>query len=154
MISWLRRLRISLPHPSWRHIAVFVCIFTPLGFVAWLIWGLMRPSYWCGVIVGAGRAAGVRSFVQDCTPVLLALIDKLGTLGLVLVMCAAIGLITWIVIGLGGELSFRGPAGMGGEVKASPPPPPPAAVVTTTTAVTTPGNQIPATGLSGKNAGG
>lgn len=101
---------------SWKHVGIFAAIIIPLGFVAWLIWGLMRPSYWCGVLVGAGKAAGVRPLVQDCTPVLMNLIDKLGVLGLVLCITSAIGLVAWIIIGLGARLSFRGPAGIGGEI--------------------------------------
>jgi hypothetical protein len=101
---------------SWKHIAIFACILIPLGFVAWVIWGLMRPAYWCSVIVGVGTAAGVRPLVQDCTPVLLGLIDKLGTLGLVLAVTSSLGLLCWIVVGLGTRLSFRGPAGIGGDV--------------------------------------
>lgn len=118
---------------SWKHVAIWAAIMIPLGFVAWLIWGLMRPSYWCGVLVGAGKAAGVRPLVQDCTPVLLSLIDKLGTLGLVLVITSAIGLVAWIIIGLGARLSFRGPAGIGGEIGDDDRPA--AATVTTTTEV-------------------
>lgn len=101
---------------SWKHIAIFACIFTPLGFVAWLIRVLSDSGHWCGVIIGAGQVAGVRPIVQDCSPILLSLIDKLGTLGLVLCITASIGLVAWIIIGLGGKLSFRGPAGIGGEI--------------------------------------
>jgi hypothetical protein len=120
------------PRLSWKHIAIFLCIFTPLGFVAWLIHILSQPAYWCGVIVGAGKIAGIRPLVQDCSPILLGLIDKLGSLGLVLVIGAMVGLLTWIVVGLNAKLSFRGPAGIGGEVGGDDPP---ATKVTTTTEV-------------------
>lgn len=124
---------------SWKHIAIFACIFTPLGFVAWLIRVLSDSGHWCGIIVGFGKLAGARPAVQDCTPVLIALIDKLGTLGMILAGTSAAGLLTWIVMGLGARLSVRGPAGFGGEVGGANDPP--AAVVTTTTAVTTPGQE-------------
>lgn len=124
---------MTVPRISWKHIGVFVCIYTALGFVAWIIWILSRPAKWCGVVVGAGKAAGVKPLVQDCGPILLALIDKLGNLGFVMVVAGAIGLLTWVVITLGANLSFRGPGGIGGDVHGEP-----AATVTTTTAVTTP----------------
>lgn len=121
---------------SWKHIGIFACIIIPLVFVAWLIHVLSQPAYWCGIIVSAGKAAGLKPLVQDCTPILMNLIDKLGIIALVLVVSAAIGLLTWIIIGLRANLSFRGPMGWGGDVHADAPQP--AATVTTTTAVTTP----------------
>lgn len=110
------------PRLSWKHIGVFVCIYTVLGFVAWLIHILSDPGKWCAVVVGAGKAAGVKPLVQDCGPILLSLIDKLGQLGFVLVIAGAIGLLTWVVIALGANLSFRGPAGIGGDVHGDPVP--------------------------------
>jgi len=108
---------MSAPRISWKHLGVFLCIYTALGFVAWLIHILSRPSYWCGVIVGAGKAAGVKPLVQDCSPILLALIDKLGSIALVLVGSAAIGILVWVVIALGATLSFKaGGGGVEGDV--------------------------------------
>lgn len=107
---------------SWKHIAIFACIFTPLAFVAWLIRVLADSGHWCGIIVGAAKSTGVRPLVQDCTPILLALIDKLGVLGLVLAVTSALGLLTWIVMGLRARLAFHGPAGFGGEVGSDDPP--------------------------------
>lgn len=103
---------------SWKHVAIFACIFAPLAFVGWLIRILSDSGHWCGILIGAGQAAGFQPLAKDCAPVLLALIDKLGTLGLVLVIGAMLGLLTWIVVGLQAKLSFRGPAGIGGEVGA------------------------------------
>lgn len=107
---------VTWPTISWKHVAIFAAIIIPLGFVAWLIHVLSDSGKWCGIIIGAGKLAGVKPLVADCTPILLSLIDKLGTLGLVLAITSALGLLTWIVVGLGTRLSFRGPAGFGGDV--------------------------------------
>lgn len=109
---------------SWKHIGVFVCIYTALGFVAWIIWILSRPAHWCAVVVGAGKEAGVKPLVQDCGPILLSLIDNLGHLGFVMVIAAATALLTWVVIALGANLSFKGPGGIGGDVHGDEPPTP------------------------------
>mgnify|MGYP001615716507 CR=1 FL=1 len=127
------------PQISWKHIAIFACIFTPLGFVAWLIRVLSDSSHWCGILVGVGKLAGVRPAVQDCTPVLIALIDKLGLLGMILAGTSAAGLLTWIVMGLRARLAFHGPGGFGGEVGGDDGKP--VATATTTTAVTTPSQE-------------
>lgn len=118
---------------SWKHLAIFACIFTPLGFVAWLIRVLSDSGHWCAIIVGAGKLAGSTPLAQDCTPILLALIDKLGLLGMILAGTSAAGLLTWIVMGLRARLSFTTPGGFGGQVGGDDPAP---AVVTTTTTET------------------
>lgn len=128
---------MKLPRLSWKHIGVFVCIYTVLGFVAWLIRILSDQARWCGVPVGAARATGQKLPITDCTAILLALIDKLGQLGFVLVVAGATGILTWVVIALGANLSFRGPAGIGGDVHGDQQP----TTVTTTTAVTTPAKE-------------
>lgn len=126
------------PRISWKHVGVFVCIYTVLGFVAWLIRILSDQARWCGVPVGAAKATGQKLPITDCTSILLALIDKLGQLGFVLVVAGAIGILTWVVIALGANLSFRGPAGIGGDVHGEQQA---QATVTTTTAVTTPASK-------------
>lgn len=107
---------VKLPILSWKHISIFVGLYTVLGCVIWLIKILSNSAHWCGVPVGAAKATGARLPISDCTSILLELIDKLGSLALVLVGCFAIGLLTWVVIALGANLSFRGPAGIGGDV--------------------------------------
>lgn len=97
------------------HIAVFVGLYTALGFVAWIIRILADRARWCSIPAAVAKETGQAAPAQDCTVTLGKVIDKLGDLGMVLVGCFALGILLYAVVQLGAYFKWTGPLGWGGE---------------------------------------
>lgn len=110
---------------SWPVAMNIFTVLVEIGMLVWVLYGL-TPSHYCGAQIGAAKMQGQIAPVQDCTAIILAIIDvhRYAVIGL-LVAVVSSHLLTVVSIfkaHLRVELPGGGGMSMGGDQGSDPPP--------------------------------
>lgn len=108
------------PKRDWQ---LYAIISAAPAIVALLVWqlGTLTPQEWCGVAVGASKAAhaigGPALRPEDCGSILLKLLDIKNTTIIGLLIALVVSYLLLVVDRIGAGLHIQGPNGLGLDIK-------------------------------------
>ncbi|MBO9380233.1 hypothetical protein GG804_26055 [Sphingomonas histidinilytica] len=97
---------------------VWVILIGALAMGATLVWQLygLTPARWCVVPINAAKMAGARPIAEDCTTIVLRLLDLKDHAITGLLIVLGLSFVAMVVTLLGARINFNGPGGIGGSI--------------------------------------
>lgn len=101
------------------HWAVWGLILGAPVIIAMLIWQLAPlndPVRWCSVTIGIAKVAAQKPLIEDCTTIVLKLLELKDHAIVGLLLAVVIGYLVMVSMVLGAKVSWTLPGGAGGSI--------------------------------------